>query len=127
MILRLCGAALLTAGAAFFLRQYKPELAVPVTVAGSVAVLLAVASRLAPQLDFMDGLWQAEGFSQYMGTLIKSLGIAIIAQTAADICRDMGDTAAAAKVELAGKAEIMLLCLPLIGELLTFARQLLLE
>lgn len=126
MIFRLCGVALLTAFAAMVLKQYKPELALPVSVAGGVLLLLAIIARLAPQVEYISGLWYADDFGEYAAPLVKSLGVALIAQTASDVCRDMGETSAASKVELAGKAEIMLLCLPLIGELLGFARELLL-
>ena len=127
MIFKLCGAALLTAAAALILKQYKPELALPVTAAGGVIMLLVIIAQIAPQIDYINGLWLADGFGEYAAPLVKSLGVALVAQTASDICRDMGETSAASKVELAGKAEIMLLCLPLIGELLGFARELLLQ
>lgn len=125
MIFKLCGAALLTAGAALILRQYKPEFALPVTVAGGIIMLLVIIGQLAPQIDFINELWYGEGFGDYAAPMVKSLGVALIAQTASDMCRDMGDTSTASKVEFAGKAEIMLLCLPLISELLGFARELL--
>ncbi len=127
MILKLCGGALLIAGIALILRQYKPEFAVPVAVGGGVVMLLAIITLIAPQIDYINALWLDESFSVYASPLVKALGVALVAQTAADICRDMGESATASKVELAGKAEIMLLCLPLIGELLGFARELLMQ
>ena len=108
------------------IKQLKPEMAVPVTAAGAVIVLIAALGMLAPQIEYIGGLWYAEELKGYAAPMVKSLGIALIAQTAADICRDMGESAAASKVEFAGKVEIMLLCLPLINELLEFARGLLL-
>lgn len=126
MILRICGGALIIVFAAIVLKQFKPELALPVTITGIVIILLTIITRFVPHIEFIDGLWIAEGLKGYATPLVKSLGIALIAQTASDICKDMGENSAASKVELAGKAEIMLLCLPLINELLGFARELLL-
>ncbi len=126
MIIQICGGALIIVFSAVVIKQFKPELALPVTAAGSVIFLVTIIARFAPQVEFIDGLWIAEGLRGYAAPLVKSLGIALIAQTASDICKDMGENSAASKVELAGKAEIMLLCLPLINELLGFARELLL-
>lgn len=126
MILRICGGALIVAFVTLIIRQYKPEMTMPVTVAGAVLILLTAVLRLAPQIEYVSGLWFAEELRGYAAPLVKSLGVALIAQTTSDICRDMGENGAAAKVEFAGKVEIMLLCLPLIDELLGFARELLL-
>ena len=56
--------------------------------------------------------------------MLRSLGIAVVAGCAADVCRDLGQDSVASGVELAGKAEIMLVCLPLITELLSVVRSL---
>ena len=56
--------------------------------------------------------------------ILKALGVAFVCETAADICRDMGQTAIASKIELAGKLEIVALAIPLARELLLAAREL---
>ena len=57
--------------------------------------------------------------------LLKALGIASAAQITADICRDAGEAAIAGQVEMLGRAEILLLSLPLAMQILTVARDLL--
>ena len=42
-------------------------------------------------------------------------------QFSAELCRDAGESAIASKLELVGKAEIILLCLPLLRELIGLA------
>ncbi|HHW25382.1 MAG TPA: stage III sporulation AC/AD family protein [Bacillota bacterium] len=126
MILKICGGALLVAFVTLIIKQLKAELAMPAALAGGVILLLASLGMLAPQVELLGNLWYADQLKGYAAPLIKSLGVALIAQTAADICRDMGESATASKVEFAGKVEIMLLCLPMINELLDFARALLL-
>ena len=58
------------------------------------------------------------GFSLYSSVILKSLGIGILAQTTADICRDSGETAIASKVEFAAKIIILLLAIPILKTLL---------
>ncbi|MGI6202994.1 MAG: SpoIIIAC/SpoIIIAD family protein [Eubacteriales bacterium] len=126
MMMKICGGALLVAFVTLLIRQLKPEMTMPVTVTGAVILLLAAVGMLAPQIEYINGLWYAEELRGYATPLVKSLGVALVAQTASDLCRDMGENSAASKVEFAGKLEIMLICLPLIDKLLEFARGLLL-
>ena len=57
--------------------------------------------------------------------LLKALGIAVLTQCCAELCRESGESGVANGVELAGKVEILLLALPLIAEILSTARELL--
>lgn len=123
MILRLCGLALLTAAAALLIKQYKPELALPVSAAGAVIMLLALMDELGALTDGIGAL--SSGFAEYTQPVVKSLGIALIAQTSGELCRDIGENACASRVELAGKLCILSLCLPLITELLELVKTLL--
>jgi stage III sporulation protein AD len=54
-------------------------------------------------------------------TILKAFGISVIAESAADICRDFGESAIGARVELAAKSLIMLLALPVVESLLSLA------
>ena len=65
-----------------------------------------------------------EEWQRWLTPVLRSLGIAVVAGCAADVCRDLGQDSVASGVELAGKAEIMLVCLPLITELLSVVRSL---
>ena len=56
--------------------------------------------------------------------LIKALGVAVAAQIAGDICRDNGNSAVAGVSELAAKAAIIALALPLIKSAVTLAKEL---
>lgn len=50
----------------------------------------------------------------YIETMLKGLGAALITGLCASVCRECGKGSLADLVELAGKLEILLLCLPLI-------------
>ena len=51
-------------------------------------------------------------------SVLKITGIAYIAEFGAEICRDAGEGAIAAKIEMAGKVIIIALAVPIITSLL---------
>ena len=53
----------------------------------------------------------------YARILLKALAVCYITQLAADCCRDAGESAIASKIELAGKAAIVAVSLPVFTEL----------
>ena len=57
--------------------------------------------------------------------LLKGLGVVTLTQLCADMCRQSGESSLAGGVELAGKAELLLLCLPYMERLTETAIQLL--
>ena len=124
-ILRICGAALCAAALGAILRQTRPEFAVYVSAAGSVLLLGAVMAAFSPTAESLRSLMDRAELGDCFGVLLKALGITIAAASAADLCRDLGESALGAKVELAARAELLLLALPLLERLLRIASELL--
>lgn len=93
----------------------------------SATVLFAgvILSIAPPLVDYLKQLTQANGIAPYATFLLKALGIAVLTQCCADICRDAGESGIGNGVELAGKTEILVLCLPMIGEVIATAKELL--
>lgn len=111
-IFAIAGFALVAVILVALLKQYAPSYAVLALVASTV-VLLTFLLRYAAQV-----LAWARDFSPYIrqtefACLLKAVGIAVIAQTAQDLCKDSGMTALGAKVELAGRCMVLLAALPL--------------
>lgn len=63
--------------------------------------------------------------SVYITTMLKGLGVAFLSEICAGICRDFGKSTLADGVELAGKLEIVLLCVPMITKIVGTASELL--
>lgn len=102
------------------LKQYKPEYAPVVSLGTGVVVLLGVAAGLSPVFEELRLLLEGAGLPEEYGTVLtKSLGICFLTQLAGDACRDAGQSAIASKVELAGKAGVLTVSLPLFGRLLS--------
>jgi stage III sporulation protein AD len=116
-----CGAAIAAASAALLVRGQSKDAS---TVA-AVFLTGAAISALAPALSFMGETGDTGTLAEYMPTLLKALAVACCTAVTADICRDVGDTSIASRVELFGRAQIVLLALPLARELIQSATALL--
>ena len=112
------------------IKQYRPEYA-PIVQIAAVAVIVASAVRILQniisQLDFFSGMSETGG--ECISVLIKTLGVAVAAQIAGDICRDNGNSAVGYRLpEFQStppvKAAIIALALPLIKSAVTLAKEL---
>lgn len=106
-------------------KQWKSDFLPLLRLALTVLFAGAVLSLASPLVAYLRELTTATGLSAYAAFLVKALAIAILTQCCSDICRDAGESGVASGVELAGKTEILLLCLPLIGEIFSVAKELL--
>ena len=86
---------------------------------GAGALLLwMILSKISPAISQIRELISAAGISgEYGVILLKTLGVCFLTQLSADSCRDAGEGALAAKVELAGKLFIVILALPLFQQI----------
>lgn len=126
-IIQLCGIGLCTVIFTVLLKERRGEMAVMISLAGGIFLFGAAVSAFVPSVEFVSEAVSSmdNSFSAYISVLLKALGIASAVQITADICRDAGESSVASKVELAGKAEILLISLPMVKELLTTAYALL--
>lgn len=62
-----------------------------------------------------------EGMKKYADIVIRAVGVAILAHLCSDVCRDCGHNSAANGVVLAAKIEIVILCLPLVEDIISYA------
>ena len=112
---KLCGAAILCAVAAFVLRHIKKEFEVPLTLAGSIFLIVAAFGMGKPIFDYISDLMASTIVGEATGILIRVIGIAVITRVSADICREMGAANVASSLEMVAKFEIILLSLPLVS------------
>jgi stage III sporulation protein AD len=102
-------------------KQLKNEIAMPISVFVTVSLSIVCVSLIEPISDYINEISDSADYGPYVKVMMKSFGIALVSSGSADICRDCGENAVAAKVELVGKCAIMLTSLPLIRSLLTLA------
>lgn len=117
-ITSLVGIAVLSAVLCIIVRQYKPEMALGVSIACGILILCSVISMLAPAAELISQLTASAGVDGgYTRTLFKALAVCYITQLGSDCCKDAGESAIAGKVELAGKAAVVVISLPVFSSL----------
>jgi stage III sporulation protein AD len=124
MWLKICGGALLCAVAIVLLKSVG-GLTLPLQWTGNVLLVGAAVLMMTPVLTYLGELCTDVGMGEMASLLIRGLGVALLTQLCADLCRQSGEASLAGGVELAGKAELLLLCLPLLKELIVIAQELL--
>ncbi len=121
---QICGAALLVVVGALILKELKFASVRAVSLVGAVLILAAAATGIGDIVSAVLRFSEGTELSAYLSVLLKAVGISYIAGITADICRDAGENTLAGNVELLGRAEIVLLSLPLVEELLSLSRSL---
>lgn len=123
-IFKIAGLGLAAAVLAVFIKNWKPELAIQVSLVAAVIIFLMVLPYLkAVVLMFQDISGQIGLESKYLSLVLKVVGIAYVVQFAAELCRDAGETSVASKIEFAGKVIIMTLSMPVVYNLLDVVSQ----
>lgn len=121
-IFLVCIVAIVAAVFALLLKKYNPEIAMLTATITGIIVFVAVLSSMSPAIDFLKRLSSLVGTAgENVSILLKSIGICYICQFSADSCRDSGQGALASKIELAGKVAVVLLCLPILENIIDFA------
>jgi len=109
-------------------RQLRPELGMFVGSAAGILILLLVAAELSGTLETLRSLAaHYEIPTDYVGLLVKILGITCLVQFGVEICKDAGESAIASRVELGGRTLILALTLPAAMEAIRAAATLLAE
>ncbi|MGI5891377.1 MAG: stage III sporulation protein AD [Bacillota bacterium] len=119
-IFPIVGLAVLAALFAVFLKESKlPVLGVLLALVAGALIFIQILPKLGQILSmFEDMAAKANLNTFYLATLFKIIGLAYIAEFAAQICRDAGQGAIAFKVELAAKIGIILLAMPIMAAVL---------
>jgi len=120
--LKVMGAAICAAVFALLLKEQKSLFGQLLSAILCVALGASVITECKESLSGFFGVFQGGGFGSHAKTLVKALGVALICEWAGDICKDLGERTLASRIELAGKAEILALALPVVYELLEAAR-----
>lgn len=114
-ILQIVAIGLIAAVLVVVVKSQRPELAVLLSVSAGVVLFLLVLGKIGAIMDIVRDLADRAGISMvYLGTILKIVGIAYIAEFGAQICRDAGEGAIATKIEFAAKVLIMVLAVPIV-------------
>lgn len=118
-IIKILGIAIVGAVSALIVKEHKPQFAVIIGIATAVILFLMILSQVEYVLNIVT--MTATGLdinTEYVAAIFKMVGISYLSQFGSEICRDAGQNAIAAKVELAGKIMIVALSVPILIELM---------
>lgn len=100
-------------------KQQRPDIALLISLAGGTVILIFVVSSLSVVIETISNLFNKSNMdSVYITTILKVIGIAYLADFGAQLCKDAGESAIAAKIELVGKILILLLAIPILTALM---------
>ena len=122
----LVGLGIVAAIIAVVLKQHRPEFALMVSVGAGVLILGGVLVGMLPVISQIRQIFSATAVpQQYIQILFQALGLCFVTQIACDACKDAGESAIGAKIELAGKISVLVISLPLFTQVLDIVRMLL--
>ena len=125
-IFQLVGIAFITAVAALVLKGTKPELALAVTIVGSIILLLFAFEILKGSLSLFQKIADTTGIeSSLVKILLKMIGIGYLVEFSSGILSDFGQNGLADKLVFCGKIIILVLSVPIIESLLSLILKLL--
>lgn len=124
-IFSVCGFGICAVSIAVILKQMGSPFHPMIGAAAGAAILAYIVIKALPVLEYVKTLSYQSGMQEYFAVAVKALGIALVCQLAAEICRDCGETSVGSRIELAGKGAIIIISLPVLKNLVTFARELL--
>lgn len=111
--------ALITTFLALILKEQKPNFAFLLTLFAGCFIFLFLVDKIYEIIHLLQKIAQKGNVdTMYIETILKIIGVAYIADFAANITKDAGQGALAAKVELAGKIIILTMAIPILTVLI---------
>ena len=114
-IIQIVGLGLVVTFLIVLIKQHRPELALQLSVLAGVIIFSLMLGKIGAVFNVLKDLAEKANLNYiYMGTVLKIVGIAYIADFGAQICRDAGEGAIANKIEFAAKILVLILAIPVI-------------
>lgn len=118
-IIKIIGIGFISLIIIIILKEYKKDFVVYAELIGGAIILYFCIDYLKRIIDFINQLSVTGISNSFIILLVKITGISILTEFAVSICRDMGETAIASKVDLGGKLLIVSLSIPIISATLS--------
>ena len=114
-LLKIVAVALVSAFAYIIVKQTKPEMAIFITLVGSILIITMTVNSLKSVVSSFWGIFKSTGVDTVLLTaLFKIIAIGYIAEFGANLCVDAGASSIADKILFSAKIIILMLALPII-------------
>ncbi len=102
------------------LKQQHPELSLGVAIATGIAAVGIMLPDFKTAISTLSTLADAAGVAQTsVKIMLRACGISIIAEFAAQVCQDAGESALAGRIQLGARLALLAMAVPLITEILS--------
>ena len=122
---KLCAVGILVTVISVVLQRWNPQFELPLKLSSAILFIGLVLSLAVPLISYVSGLMRETAASPYATLVMRALGVAVLSETVGGICRECKETSVASYVEMAGRLEILILCLPLMEEIMETVKGLL--
>ncbi|MCX7951168.1 MAG: stage III sporulation protein AD [Clostridiales bacterium] len=107
--------ALVVATIVTLLKKEKQEVAIQVSILFGIVIFFMMLSKFTVVIQAMQQIaLKANIDFTYVNIVFKIIAISYIASFGIEICKDIGESSLAAKIEFAGKIIILILAIPII-------------
>ncbi|MHC0035971.1 stage III sporulation protein AD [Pseudoneobacillus sp. C159] len=114
-ILQIIGIALVATFLALIIKEQKPNFAFLLILFVGCAIFLFLVDQIYAIIQMLQRIAANANVNLiYVETILKIIGIAYIAEFAAQITKDAGQGAVASKIELGGKILILAMAIPIL-------------
>jgi stage III sporulation protein AD len=125
-IFQIAGLGIVASLVLALLRKERSDLVIGAALVAGILLLFLILPRISSAISVFGNLASEAGLEPlYFGIILKVLAISYVADFAAAICRDAGEELIASRVEMAGKVLILVAALPIVQEVLSVVRSLL--
>ena len=112
-----CGIVICALVVCVVFKEIKNEYSLFIRLAITFIIFGVSLSILHPTLTYIEEIAKKTTVYEYIPVLLKALGVAFAVQITADICKDAQENSLAERICFFGKAEILVISLPLIKQL----------
>lgn len=118
-ILKVAAIALSGVILAAMLKSINKDISLYVILATSVVILISILGLISEIFGFIENIYESVTYGrEFFPVIIKVLIVAYITDFTAQLCKDAGETSIGSKVELAGKAIIFYIAMPILTAIL---------
>ncbi|MCI8484989.1 MAG: stage III sporulation protein AD [Lachnospiraceae bacterium] len=101
------------------LKERKKEYELFITLGVSLCIFYFILSKLELVLDVVNRMQEYVSLdTEYIGILIKMIGITYVSEFSSNLCKDAGYQAVAGQIEMFGKLSILVISMPVLLVLL---------
>ena len=114
-IFQIVGVGIIGAILSLTVKKYNPDLSILISIASGLIIIFGILESISQIIDVLKLISEKSGInSAYISLVLKVIAIAYVSEFGAQLCKDAGENAIGAKVELSGKVLIMVISAPVI-------------